>query len=86
MMSMNARMDQPKFTCLYTCASTRALHLELCKSLDVQDFLLAFRRFASRRGLPVTIASDNAKTFKSSSKEIRRITRSNEVLHYLVNQ
>ena len=74
------------YVCLFTCASTRAIHLELCKSLDVQDFLLAFRRFASRRGLPATITSDNAKTFKSSSKEIRRITRSNEVLRYFVNQ
>jgi len=34
----------------------------------------------------MTITSDNAKTFKSLSKEIRRITRSDEVLRYLVNQ
>ena len=26
------------YVCLLTCASTRAIHLELCKSLDVQDF------------------------------------------------
>ena len=74
------------YICLFTCASTRAVHLELCRSLNVQDFLLAFRRFASRRGLPATITSDNAKTFKSSSKEIRKITRSDEVWRYLVNQ
>ena len=82
----HANESSKVYVCLFTCASTRAVHLELCKSLDVQDFLLAFRRFASRRGLPATINSDNAKTFKSSSKEIRRITRSNEVLRYLVNQ
>ncbi|PFX11629.1 hypothetical protein AWC38_SpisGene24559 [Stylophora pistillata] len=74
------------YLCLFTCASTRAIHLELCRSLDVQEFQLAFRRFASRRGLPATITSDNAKTFKSSSKEVRRITRSNEVLRYFVNE
>ena len=74
------------YVCLFTCVSTRAVHLELCKGLVVQDFLLAFRRSASQRGLPATITSDNAKTFKSSRKEIRRITRSNEVLRYLVNQ
>ena len=79
-------MDQAKFTCLFTCALTRAVHLELCKGLVVQDFLLAFRRFASQQGLPATITPDNAKMFKSSSKEIRRITRSNKVLCYLVNQ
>lgn len=70
------------YICLFTCASTRAVHLELCRSLSVQEFL----RFASRRGLPATLTSDNAKTFKSSSKEIRNFTRSNEVWRYLFNQ
>lgn len=73
------------YVCLFTCASTRAVHLELTRGLTAQDFLLAFRRFASRRGLPATIQSDNAKTFRSSSKEIRNITRSPEVSSYLVN-
>ena len=70
---------------LFTCASTRALHLELTQTLNVQSFLLAFRRFASRRGLPARLISDNAKTFKSSCKEIRRITRSEEVWRYLTD-
>ena len=39
------------YVCLFTCASTRAVHLELTRGLSVQAFLLAFRRFASRRGL-----------------------------------
>ena len=65
------------YVCLFTCASTRTV--ELTRELNVQDFLLAFRRFASRRGLPATIQSDNAKTFQSSSKEIRKIARSPEV-------
>ena len=72
--------------CLFTCASTRAVHLELTRSLSVQVFLLAFRRFASRRGLPATLNSDNAKTFKSSCKEIRKITRSEEVWRSLTNK
>ena len=42
------------YVCLFTCA-TRAVHLELCRSLNVKDFLLSFRRFASRRGLPATL-------------------------------
>ena len=73
------------YVCLFTCASTWAVHLELTRRLNVQDFLLAFRRFASRRGLPATIQSDNAKTFQSSSKEIRKIARSPEVWRYLTD-
>ena len=71
---------------LFTCASTRAVHLELTRGLCVEAFLLAFRRFATRRGLPATLNSDNAKTFKSSSKDIRSITRSEEVWNYLTNR
>ena len=74
------------YICLFTCASTRALHLELTEGLNAETFLLAFRRFSSRRGLPATLVSDNAKTFKSASKEIRGITRSQEVFRYLTNQ
>ena len=58
------------YICLFTCASTRAIHLELTETLSAQSFLQAFRRFVSRRGLPSTIMSDNAKTFKSASAEV----------------
>ena len=73
------------YVCLFTCASTRAVHLELTRSLTVDSFLLAFRRFTSRRGLPATIVSDNAKTFKGSSKEVQKIARSKKVMRYLAN-
>ena len=67
------------YICLFTCASTRVIYLELTPSLSVESFLLAFRRFVSRRRLPVTLLSDNAKTFRSASKDIRKIIRSDEV-------
>lgn len=73
------------YVCLFTCASTRAIHLELTRTLTVESFLQAFRRFTSRRGVPATMISDNAKTFKSSSCEIRKICRSTEVQRYLTN-
>ena len=51
------------YVCLFTCSSTRAIHLELTSDLSVSSFLLLFCRFVSRRGLPVTLISDNTKTF-----------------------
>ena len=71
--------------CLFTCASTTAIHLELTPSLSVESFLRAFQRFASQRGVPDTLMSDNATTFKSASKDIRKITSSEEVLRYLTD-
>ena len=77
--------DTKVYMCLFTCASTRAIHLELTRGLNVDSFLLAFRRFVGRRGLPATLLSDNATTFRLSSKEIQSICRSSEVFHYLTN-
>jgi len=67
-------------------ASTCAIHLELTHGLNVSSFLLAFRRFVGQHGLPATLFSDNAKTFKSGSKEVRAICCSSEVFQYLTNQ
>ncbi|XP_068697019.1 uncharacterized protein [Montipora foliosa] len=78
--------SQRVYVCLFTCASTRAVHVELTRTLSVESFLLAFRRFTSRRGLPATITSDNAKTFRSSSQDIRKIARAEEVWRYLANK
>ena len=64
------------YVCLFTCMSTRAIHLELVESLEVDAFFKAFRRFCGRRGLPSTLWSDNAKTFKSASIEVKKLLRS----------
>jgi len=71
---------------LFTCASTRGLHLELTRELSATVFLQAFRRFCARRGVPSTIMLDNAKTFKFCSKEIEKVVRSEEVHQYLTNR
>ena len=70
---------------MFTCAATRAIHLELVNDLNISSFLLAFRRFCGRCGLPATLLSDNAKTFKSAAKEVCSILQSREVLVYLSN-
>jgi len=45
----------------------------------VDSFLLVFCRFAGRRGLPLKIMSDNAKTFKASSQDVNKIKKSPQV-------
>ena len=47
--------------------STRAVHLELVKTMSPNDFVLAMLRFINRFGAPKEIISDNAKTFLSGS-------------------
>ena len=52
---------------LFTCASSRALHLELSPDMKVAAFIRAFKRFTARRGKPDITINDNFKTFKSSN-------------------
>ncbi|XP_043207007.1 uncharacterized protein LOC122373228 [Amphibalanus amphitrite] len=61
---------QKVYICLFTCGVTRAIHLELVDSMSLSDFLLAFRRFCARRGMPSFIYSDNACTFRSAAASL----------------
>ena len=51
------------YVIVFTCFSTKAVHLDLVKSLNAQDCMKALRRFISRRGCPQKIFSDNGTNF-----------------------
>ena len=53
------------YICLFTCATSRAVHLELTPDMQGSTFVRALRRFIARKGYPSLLLSDNAKTFKS---------------------
>ena len=59
--------------CLFTCATTRAVHLEVILDMTVESFMLAFRKFASRRSLPSRMISDNASTYLAAADELQRL-------------
>ncbi|ETN71462.1 hypothetical protein NECAME_19326 [Necator americanus] len=51
------------YGCIFTCAVTRLIHLELVPDGTAEKFINAFRRFVARRGKPDTVTCDNAPTF-----------------------
>ena len=55
---------------LFSCATTRAIHLELVGSMSSYHFLLAFKRFIGRRNCPRTLISDNFSTFKKVNSDL----------------
>ena len=57
---------------LFTCASTRAVHLELAPDLSANSFLRVLKRFFGKRGLPTLFISDNGKTFKDA--KVKKLT------------
>ena len=70
----NANKEVTKvYICLFTCTAIRAVHLELVEDQTASAFLRAFKRFASRRGIPECIISDNAKTFKEGSQDLKAL-------------
>ena len=57
--------------CLFTCLTTRAVHIEVVPSLEAETCLTAITRFIARRGKPATILSDNGTNFVDAAKEMR---------------
>ncbi|XP_053390684.1 uncharacterized protein LOC128553526 [Mercenaria mercenaria] len=54
---------EKRYLCLFTCLTSRAVHLEMAYGLDTSSFLNAFYRFTSRRGVTVKMNSDNGTNF-----------------------
>ena len=59
------------YICLFTCAVTRAVHLELVWDLSTDSFINSFRRFISARGMCKVIYSDNAGAFQKANKDLK---------------
>jgi hypothetical protein len=61
---------------LFTCMTTRAIHLEACPDVSIPAWLNAVERFISRRGSPKTISCDRATTFVGGSKALYELIQS----------
>lgn len=46
------RTHLKRYWCLFTCLTTRVVHLEVAHSLTADSFIAAFQRFSCRRGAP----------------------------------
>lgn len=55
--------SQKTYICLFTCLTTRAIHLELASDLSTATFLSAFKRFLSRRGPIKFLYTDNGTNY-----------------------
>ncbi len=64
-----------RYLCLFTCLSTRAVHLEMAYSLDTSSFINAFILMTSRRGTPAYVISDNGTNFTGAEKEMRELVQ-----------
>ena len=63
------RSTEKRWGFLFTCLTTRAVHLEIGPPLDTSSCVMAIERFIARRGIPSTIWSDNGTNFVDAKKE-----------------
>ena len=56
---------------LFKCMTTRAVHIEIAHSLEMDENIMAIQRMVSRRGTPTRIWSDNGTNFVRAEREIR---------------
>ena len=73
------RNEVKVYLCLFTCATTRAVHLEIVQDLTSESFLLTFRKFVGRRSLPRIMISDNGSTYLSAATELQSLMKLPEV-------
>jgi hypothetical protein len=63
------------YICVFTCLTTRALHIELVTDLSTPAFLATFKRFLSRRGPVKYMYSDNGTNFVGANSYLKDLYR-----------
>ena len=78
------RKELKRYGTLFTCLSSRAIHIEVANSLSTDCFLMCLRKFIGQRGNVRLIRSDNGINFVGASAELTKAFT--EMNHQKVNQ
>lgn len=66
------RRREKRWAALFTCLTTRAIHIELAADLSTDACIICIRNFVNRRGVPVKIRSDMGTNFVGADGELQR--------------
>lgn len=69
------RSTVKRYGVIFTCLSSRTIHIEAVHSLDMDSFIEALRRFIARRGQLLLMRSDNSGNFVKAERELRVAVR-----------
>ena len=64
------RSSEKRWGFLFTCLTTRALHIEVVPSMHMNSCVMGIERFIARRGKPRVLWSDNGTNFIAIEKEL----------------
>ena len=57
---------------MFTCLSSRAMHIEVTSSIETDSFIVALRRFIARHGNVRSITSGNGTNFVGGDNELKK--------------
>ena len=66
------RKELKRYGALFTCLSSRAVHIECTCSLETDSFIQALCRFVARRENIRVLCSDNGSNFVGAQKELEK--------------
>ena len=66
------RRELKRYGILYTCLSSRAIHLEVSNTLTTDSFLDVYRRFIGHRGPVRELRSDHGSNFIGAMNELQQ--------------
>ncbi|KAI2668878.1 Polyprotein P3 [Labeo rohita] len=65
------RRNEKRWGIIFKCMTSRAVHIDILTSIDTDSFLMALRRFISRRGKPFELLADQGTNFKGGERELK---------------
>ena len=82
------RSQVKRYGAMFTCMSSRAVHIEITHSMDADSFIQSLRRMIARRGNVRTIYSDNGTNFGGAETELNAALKKMEwskIKEYLIS-
>ena len=74
------------YVIIFTCASSRAVHLEVARTQTADEFNRKLNAFFSRRTRPPIIISDNAQVFKVTADWVKTVRKREKLQNYLARE
>lgn len=74
-----SRANAKRWAVLFTCLSSRAIHIEVIESMDTSSFINALRRFLALRGPVIQIRFDCGSNFIGARNELQGVLTPSDV-------